>query len=320
MDNRKQYPNACAACKEQRRKCTKDCVLAPYFPANKPKRFESVRKVFGVRNFLKFLEQAPMSHTTQAAEAMIYEAEVRLRDPVRGLTGEVVSLCNQILKLHNELEEVKKELSNYRPPEALLPVFPSQPKTYSNLHLQHNKELGNVVKELSNKMSLEAMPPGFQFQPQPFFNPQFQHNVPPMLGTSTGNWQSGNSVIRDILRAFESSQQHQITQRPQHQQQIFEDQQHVEDVAVQREPQGIFRAFDLNQQLQIAEHPQNQQQILEGQQHVVDVAVDREQQHIIRAPHHEDTQVEKRVKQSQQNQHHQNFEDEEVTSNIGPSH
>jgi hypothetical protein len=46
----------CAACKLLRRRCAKDCVFAPYFPADEPHKFGSVHKVFGASNVNKMLQ------------------------------------------------------------------------------------------------------------------------------------------------------------------------------------------------------------------------------------------------------------------------
>ncbi|KAK1311840.1 LOB domain-containing protein 27 [Acorus calamus] len=44
---------SCAACKFQRRKCTADCPLAPYFPAENQRDFNHAHRLFGVANVLK---------------------------------------------------------------------------------------------------------------------------------------------------------------------------------------------------------------------------------------------------------------------------
>ncbi|GJT75399.1 LOB domain-containing protein 4-like protein [Tanacetum coccineum] len=46
----------CAACKLLRRRCSQDCVFAPYFPADEPHKFASVHKVFGASNVNKMLQ------------------------------------------------------------------------------------------------------------------------------------------------------------------------------------------------------------------------------------------------------------------------
>ena len=46
----------CSACKLLRRRCSKDCIFAPYFPSTDPFRFASVHKVFGASNVNKMLQ------------------------------------------------------------------------------------------------------------------------------------------------------------------------------------------------------------------------------------------------------------------------
>ncbi|CAI0375457.1 unnamed protein product [Linum tenue] len=47
----------CAACKFLRRKCTAECVFAPYFPPDQPAKFASVHRVFGASNVAKLLNE-----------------------------------------------------------------------------------------------------------------------------------------------------------------------------------------------------------------------------------------------------------------------
>lgn len=46
----------CASCKLLRRRCTKDCIFAPYFPSDDPHKFAIVHKVFGASNVSKMLQ------------------------------------------------------------------------------------------------------------------------------------------------------------------------------------------------------------------------------------------------------------------------
>nr|CAD1818355.1 unnamed protein product [Ananas comosus var. bracteatus] len=54
---------ACAACKHQRRKCTADCPLALYFPADQPKQFQNAHRLFGVSNILRILKDLDPSRS-----------------------------------------------------------------------------------------------------------------------------------------------------------------------------------------------------------------------------------------------------------------
>ncbi|KAF7806557.1 LOB domain-containing protein 4 [Senna tora] len=46
----------CAACKLLRRRCDKQCVFAPYFPAHHPHKFINVHKVYDASNVYKMLQ------------------------------------------------------------------------------------------------------------------------------------------------------------------------------------------------------------------------------------------------------------------------
>lgn len=52
----------CAACRTLHRKCSPDCLLAPYFPADEPEKFASVHKVFGASNVIKMLQVSECSN------------------------------------------------------------------------------------------------------------------------------------------------------------------------------------------------------------------------------------------------------------------
>ncbi|GMG98198.1 hypothetical protein Nepgr_000038 [Nepenthes gracilis] len=77
----------CAACKFLRRRCSQDCIFAPYFPSSNPKRFSGVHKIFGASNVSKMLQQLPVHLRAEAAECMSFEATSRIRDPIYGCAG-----------------------------------------------------------------------------------------------------------------------------------------------------------------------------------------------------------------------------------------
>ncbi|KAJ6762021.1 LOB DOMAIN-CONTAINING PROTEIN 4-RELATED [Salix koriyanagi] len=56
INNRMLAHPACASCKHQRKRCTENCALAPYFPAEKTLEFQAVHKVFGVSNVVKLVK------------------------------------------------------------------------------------------------------------------------------------------------------------------------------------------------------------------------------------------------------------------------
>ncbi|GFQ08087.1 LOB domain-containing protein 15 [Phtheirospermum japonicum] len=97
----------CAACKLLRRRCAQECPFSPYFSPHEPHKFASVHKVFGASNVSKMLMEVPESQRADAANSLVYEANVRLRDPVYGCMGAISSLQQQVQLLQAELNAVR---------------------------------------------------------------------------------------------------------------------------------------------------------------------------------------------------------------------
>ncbi|KAK1373312.1 LOB domain-containing protein [Heracleum sosnowskyi] len=119
---------ACAACKYQRRKCTSECVLAPYFPPDQPKMFQNAHRLFGVRNISKILEELDPTQRTEAMRSIIYQANMRDRFPVHGCLGVILQYQYQIRQLEDELHAVLAQLAFYQQQEmsAVAPNDTSQ--------------------------------------------------------------------------------------------------------------------------------------------------------------------------------------------------
>lgn len=103
-------PSPCAACKLLRRRCSQDCVFAPYFPADEPQKFANVHKVFGASNVNKMLQELPEHQRGDAVSSMVYEANARVRDPVYGCVGAISSLQQQIDMLQTQLALAQAEV------------------------------------------------------------------------------------------------------------------------------------------------------------------------------------------------------------------
>ncbi|KAE8666553.1 LOB domain-containing protein 15 [Hibiscus syriacus] len=97
----------CAACKLLRRRCAQECPFSPYFSPHEPQKFASVHKVFGASNVSKMLMEVPERQRADAANSLVYEANVRLRDP-------------QLQSLQAELNAVRAEIIKYKCREANL--------------------------------------------------------------------------------------------------------------------------------------------------------------------------------------------------------
>ncbi|CAH2064954.1 unnamed protein product [Thlaspi arvense] len=105
---------ACAACKYQRRRCAADCPLAPYFPAEQPKLFQNVHRLFGVRSIVKILETLDEAQKPEAMKSIIFQSYVRDRNPVHGCLGVTQHLQYMIWVAEEELKAVNSQLQLYR--------------------------------------------------------------------------------------------------------------------------------------------------------------------------------------------------------------
>lgn len=103
----------CAACKFLRRKCTAECVFAPYFPPDQPHKFANVHKIFGASNITKLLNELPTHQREDAVNSLAYEAEARVKDPVYGCVGAISVLQRQVAQLQNDLAAAHSDLARY---------------------------------------------------------------------------------------------------------------------------------------------------------------------------------------------------------------
>uniref|UniRef100_A0A0E0R351 LOB domain-containing protein n=1 Tax=Oryza rufipogon TaxID=4529 RepID=A0A0E0R351_ORYRU len=86
-----------------RRRCTSECVFAPYFPAEEAQRFAMVHRVFGASNVSKMLLDVPPPQRPDAVSSLVYEANARMRDPVYGCVAAISFLQNQVSQLQMQL-------------------------------------------------------------------------------------------------------------------------------------------------------------------------------------------------------------------------
>ena len=105
---------ACAACKFQRRKCSKDCLLSPYFPADKPKTFSNAHRLFGVCNMVRILKQVEPDEKDEAMKSIIFESDMRARYPVHGCYGVMVYYQNLLARTMEEQRYVRMLLAYFK--------------------------------------------------------------------------------------------------------------------------------------------------------------------------------------------------------------
>ncbi|KAF5464489.1 hypothetical protein F2P56_014562 [Juglans regia] len=100
----------CAACRMLRRKCERNCLLAPYFPCDEMDKFAGVHKVFGASNVIKMIQMVDETCRDDAVKAIVYEAMARLRDPVYGSVGPIFHLQKMVEELKAQLESIRAQI------------------------------------------------------------------------------------------------------------------------------------------------------------------------------------------------------------------
>ncbi|KAF2283682.1 hypothetical protein GH714_013829 [Hevea brasiliensis] len=222
-------PNSpCAACKFLRRKCTQECVFAPYFPPDQPQKFANVHKVFGASNVAKLLNELNTVQREDAVNSLAYEAEARLHDPVYGCVGLISILQHRLKELQSDLFNAKKELAQYIGSQAMLPTLQSP------AYMPH-PHLGNP-----NASSL------------------MQHGALPMMGIPSRPTNGGQLMIRET----------QQQQQQQHQNQFFEAQQLAAALAITVaaiSPSLALGSFDTPYQVQPQQVDHHQHHQLQAQ-------------------------------------------------------
>ena len=152
---------ACAACKYQRRKCSDQCPLAPYFPASNPKLFQNAHRLFGVSNMMKILKKVNDDQKHDAMQSIIYESNMRQRFPVHGCCGIIRQLYQQVQQTMDELCHVNARLHMIREQQfhcqnnnnnLPLPPTPSQ-------HLQQPMIGSNIIPVYPYQFDQQHHPP-----------------------------------------------------------------------------------------------------------------------------------------------------------------
>ncbi|XP_010925960.1 LOB domain-containing protein 25-like [Elaeis guineensis] len=118
----------CAGCRTLHRKCSHNCMLAPYFPSDEPEKFASVHKVFGASNVIKLLLMVEEGRREDAVKSMVYEAHARLRDPVYGCTTAISYLQKCVEDLKGQLKTTRQQvLESQEQRDRLLRILMDDP-------------------------------------------------------------------------------------------------------------------------------------------------------------------------------------------------
>ncbi|WCJ19925.1 LOB domain-containing protein 21 [Euphorbia peplus] len=110
--------SSCAACKLLKRRCIPDCIFAPYFRSDEPKKFAKVHKVFGASNVSKILIEVPEQHRQETVNSLAFEAEARLRDPVYGCIGAIAFWETKMFQLQCDLALARARLARVARPDG----------------------------------------------------------------------------------------------------------------------------------------------------------------------------------------------------------
>ncbi|GER41625.1 LOB domain-containing protein [Striga asiatica] len=143
---------ACAACKNQRKKCAVGCLLRPHFPASEPEAFAAVHKVFGVANVTKMLREAQSpADQYEIARSLHWESAMWVRDPVRGPYGLFARVQDENQALREHANRQRLLLSQF--------IGPGDPRGNYGNSMAAEPEGGPVAYR-------PEFEPGFVFQQQ----------------------------------------------------------------------------------------------------------------------------------------------------------
>lgn len=124
-------------------------------------------------------QEVPESQRADAANSLVYEANVRLRDPVYGCMGAISALQQQVQSLQAELNAVRAEILKYKYREANIIINPpSHPHHHQQQQQQHHVAL---LSSSSGAVSVAAPQPD-PSPPPPSVPP---NSLPPSSSSSS---------------------------------------------------------------------------------------------------------------------------------------
>ncbi|CAO2816683.1 unnamed protein product [Amaranthus hypochondriacus] len=172
-DNSPKKVKSCAVCRQRRTKCNKDCLFAPYFPADNPQLYKNVHKLFGVAYMTNALRSTDPEFHDDLMASLIYSANARVKDPVHGCLGEIQSLHSKIMYAQKELDFLRSQIQQFHNQDNQNQRFDSQhfEKPQSIPSFQE-PQLMNIQHRGSNDVSLYV--DDYVVNDQQFQNQQFQ--------------------------------------------------------------------------------------------------------------------------------------------------
>ncbi|CAL9067167.1 unnamed protein product [Musa banksii] len=208
----------CGACKFLRRKCTPNCLFAPYFPTDQVTNFVYVHRMFGASKLARMLGDLNPAQRQDAVNTLVYEAEARLREPVYGCAGYICLLQQRLERIQNELYNVEKELATYIDPAAFDPFLPPPHHQHQDQHGHHHRQgfypsstATYGVLGMGTIAGLGVAAPGTSHYPQILIPEQAQQQQPqpPRIVEAQQMAMAALAAAReqDMLRSFEQQQE-----------------------------------------------------------------------------------------------------------------
>ncbi|XP_029128889.1 LOB domain-containing protein 22-like isoform X2 [Cajanus cajan] len=178
MDNSmsRSTAQACAACKFQRRKCGSNCILAPYFPHDRQKHFLNARRLFGVGKITNLLKPLDPNERDIAMSTIMYQSDMRARDPVGGCYKLIQHLQSQIEYANAELHLVLQHLAFFRAQahqnNDISNVTSSQPFLQQMSQEQHQQ-----YQQQQQQFEQQQQQQQFEQQQYVNYNPSLQEDI-----------------------------------------------------------------------------------------------------------------------------------------------
>ncbi|CAI9776513.1 unnamed protein product [Fraxinus pennsylvanica] len=196
--------------REREMQCAEECPFSPYFSPYEPQKFAAVHKVFGASNVSKMLMEVPEPQRADAANSLVFEANVRMRDPVYGCMGAISALQQQVQTLQAELNAVRAEILRYKYREAantiiasnnVAALFPSGTVSLAELPQAPPMPQAPPTPTTSTTAAAAAPPPPTPPPPPPASVVSSSSSAPPLY-TSAPSTASFNNISNNNITYF----------------------------------------------------------------------------------------------------------------------
>lgn len=115
------------------------------------------------------MQEVPENQRADAANSLVYEANVRLRDPVYGCMGAISALQQQVQSLQAELNVVRTEIMRFKYRDQTTII--NTTSTNNN----NNSTFASHLALLSSGVVSTAAPPAVALPPLPPTSPSLPH-------------------------------------------------------------------------------------------------------------------------------------------------